>query len=59
MPIGLMGGVATAIYGLLIRLSPGPAETTLMMSGGLYWSPHGWRYSGTKLMTAMAALLPA
>jgi MFS family permease len=39
VPIGLMGGVATAAYtDLLIRSCPrGLQGTTLMMSGGLYW----------------------
>ena len=39
MPIGLMGGVATAAYlDLIIRSCPrGLQGTTLMMSGGLYF----------------------
>jgi Na+/melibiose symporter-like transporter len=39
VPIGLMGGVATAAYmDLIIRSCPRGLEgTTLMMSGGLYW----------------------
>jgi len=39
VPIGLMGGVATAAYtDLLIRSCPrGLQGTTLMMSGGIYW----------------------
>jgi hypothetical protein len=39
VPIGLMGGVATAAYlDLIIRSCPwGLQGTTLMMSGGLYW----------------------
>ncbi len=39
VPIGLMGGVASAAYmDLLIRsCPPGLQGTTLMMSGGLYW----------------------
>ena len=39
VPIGLMGGVATAAYmDLIIRSSPRGLEgTTLMMSGGLFW----------------------
>ena len=39
VPIGLMGGFATAAYmDLIIRSSPpGLQSTTLMMSGGLYF----------------------
>ena len=39
VPMGLMGGVATAAYlDLIIRSCPRGLEgTTLMMSGGLYW----------------------
>lgn len=39
VPIGLMGGIATAAYlDLIIRSCPRGLEgTTLMMSGGLYW----------------------
>jgi hypothetical protein len=39
VPIGLMGGVATAAYlDLLIRSCPrGLQGTTLMMAGSLYW----------------------
>ena len=39
VPIGLMGGVATAAYmDLIIRsCPPGLQGTTLMMSGSLYW----------------------
>jgi hypothetical protein len=39
VPIGLMGGVATAAYlDLIIRSCPrGLQGTTLMMSGGLFW----------------------
>jgi MFS family permease len=39
VPIGLMGGVASAAYmDLLIRsCPPGLQGTTLMMPGGLYW----------------------
>jgi hypothetical protein len=39
VPVGLMGGIATAAYlDLIIRSCPrGLQGTTLMMSGGLYW----------------------
>ena len=68
VPIGLMGGIATAAYtDLIIRACPPGLEgTTLMMSGGLYYvaSRFGdvlgtWLYERTGTFTVCVAMITA
>ena len=60
VPIGLMGGVATAAYlDLIIRSSPRGLEgTTLMMSVALNWSPYGSEMFWEQPFTTTTAASP-